>query len=81
LYEEVVKYEHCDNDDVKHVLDAVVIELKQATKELREWKFVIAVNKKKGLIIENANATKHRTYADEPSTRLIDTIKGRWNVL
>ena len=80
LYKEVANYEHCENDEVKQILDSVVKELKRATKELHKWKFVNASKNNTNPIAKCAEADSHYTYTDNPSSRIIEIIKERWNV-
>ncbi len=81
LYNEVVNYEHCENEDVKSVRNSVIAELKLAYREIKHWKFVTASKDIKATEIEKAKSTKHPTYVDMPSLRVVDTIKERWGLL
>ena len=80
LYKEVANYEHCENDEVKQILDSVVKELKCATKELHKWKFVNASKNNTDPIAKCVEADFHCTYTDNPPSRIIEIIKERWNV-
>lgn len=80
LYNDVVKYEHCANEDVKSVRNSVITELKFAKKEIKHWKFVNAQKDIKIVNMENAESIKHPSYVDMSSLKIVNVIKERWNL-
>lgn len=77
LYQEVVNYEHCDNEEVRKALNSLLIELKFAKKEIKKWKFIHVKNIKNIILDSDSNVSSY--YKPIPS-RKIEDIKWRWKM-
>ncbi len=77
LYQEVVNYEHCDNEEVRKALDSLLIELKFARKEIKKWKFIYVKNRETIILDTDSDVT---SYYKSVSLRKVKDIKLRWKI-
>ena len=77
LYQEVVNYEHCDNEVVKSALDALEAELKIAKKEVRTWRFVDSSAEEVVFSDHNQDAL---VFTSSVSPKVVEDIKMRWKL-
>lgn len=77
LYQEVVNYEHCDNEEVRKALDSLLIELKFARKEIKKWKFIYVKNRETIILDADSDVT---SYYKSVSLRKVKDIKLRWKI-
>ncbi len=77
LYQEVVNYEHCDNEEVRKALDSLLIELKFARKEIKKWKFIYVKNRETIILDTDSDVASY--YKSIP-LRKVEDIKLRWKI-